>query len=58
MYKRQIPNKVTYFFTNVGVEIVIVTKRSIKAVARRVKVGPITTKLKPKISEIPVILYS
>jgi hypothetical protein len=40
------------------VEIVIVTKRSIKAVARRVKVGPITTKLNPKISEIPVILYS
>jgi hypothetical protein len=54
----KIPNKVTYFFTNVGVEIVIVTKRSIKAVARRVKVGPITTKLNPKISEIPVILYS
>ena len=36
----------------------MVTNNNNNAVARRVKVGPITTKLKPKRSEIPVILYS
>ena len=54
----KIPSKVTYFFTKEGVEIVMVTNNNNNAVARRVKVGPITTKLKPKSSEIPVIFYS
>ena len=54
----KIPSKVTYFFTKEGVEIVMVTNNNNNAVASRVKVVPITTKLKPKRSEIPVILYS
>ena len=40
-----------------GVEIVIVQKSNTRVVNRSERVGPITTKLIPKISEIPFILY-